>query len=151
MKPKQTNHTPDPGPAFLDRLRKHRPDGTDVPAGYFDQLHREMMQRVEHEASPLRTARTVRLRIGWRWTAAAAAIALLFGAFWWLQPTKSDVWSEVSDDALYAYVSEHLDDFETDEAFFDGEITFDELIDLESEAVESYLEEADWITSEDLY
>jgi hypothetical protein len=111
----------------LLRDLKQRGDGLQVPEGYFDQLDDAVFARLD--ASGERLPAADRAPRGWKvWvnvrtvTAAAATLALLLTAGWWLwqpTPTNSLATNSPEDEALElaaaeAYLNEHLMEFDAE-------------------------------------
>jgi hypothetical protein len=112
---------------FGPRMRelKSQGDGMKVPSGYFEQLDDAVFARLD--ASGERRMPPPEAVSGWRtWlnprtlTAAAASVALVAGALWWLRPIQPDAplatteVLELSPDMARAYVEENIMEFDED-------------------------------------
>lgn len=124
-----------------------------VPEGYFGQLPAAVLQRAEasgHTRLYVLKQRN-RHKPAYRW--AAAAIAVLLGAalyLWQPQPPQASL-ATLSSEEAEAYIIEHIGDFELNLILESGwpdeqagsEIDF--MPELAPDALEMYLEEADWL------
>ncbi len=103
---------------------KEKNDPHRLPDGYFDQLESSVFQRLEAEGLRVSVPET---KSGWsvwlspaRLAAAAAAVAVLITAVWWLRPTdtpaltQTDTLEEITPEMAEAYIQENILDFEED-------------------------------------
>ncbi len=103
---------------------KEKKDPHRLPDGYFDQLEANVFQRLEAEGLRVPIPET---KSGWsvwlspaRIAAAAAAVAVLITAIWWLRPTEesqltqTDTLEEITPEMAEAYIQENILDFDED-------------------------------------
>ena len=111
---------------FLQQ-QKQRPESMHVPADYFDQLEDAVFSKLESEGA-LRPALTARsggiLRALWkpRMWAAAAAVAVIAVASWWmirpqpLSPVPDEMYTEtLTEDEIEEYVIDNITEFDSEQ------------------------------------
>ena len=114
---------------------KSKGDPQRVPEGYFDQLESSVFQRLEQEG--LRVAITPERSIWSVWltparlTAAAAAITLLIGAIWWMQPkSQDDTMVQIPPSTEEEFTPEMAEDYIQSNIFdFEEELLASEFVD----------------------
>ncbi|MDX2280221.1 MAG: hypothetical protein NW218_11580 [Saprospiraceae bacterium] len=112
---------------FLLDLKK-REDGRKVPPGYFDQFDANLMQKIATSdiKRPGMAKQSPEKRMWASFTkprllmSIAAAMVLLFSAFWFLKPTTASeqvnpLALELSADDVEAYVLENIHDFDSEQ------------------------------------
>jgi len=106
---------------FLHRLRE-RGDGMEVPDGYFEQMQAEVLRRIREEDTKTGAATRPPLHVAHRrlgWMAAAAAVALLLIAGWWVfrpesVPAEDYAMAgvEIHQSDAAAYLEAHAEEFD---------------------------------------
>lgn len=111
---------------FLQQ-QKQRPESMHVPEDYFDQLEDAIFSKLESEGA-LRPALSARpggvLRALWkpRMWAAAAAVAVIAVASWWvlrpqpLAPVPEEIYTEtLTEDEIEEYVMDNITEFDSEQ------------------------------------
>ena len=137
MKEDINNELKDLSPWLSDLKRKGDPQR--APDGYFDQLENSVFQRLEQEGlrvevAPERSTWSVWLTPA-RLTAAAAAVTLLLGAIWWMQPQKqADIMAQTPSTMEEEFTPEMAEDYIQSNIFdFEEELLASEFADDDSE------------------
>ncbi len=133
MKEDINNEIKDLSPWLSDLKSKGDPQR--VPEGYFDQLESSVFQRLEQEGLRVELAPERSIWSVWftpaRLTAAAAAITLLIGAIWWMQPQKqNNIMVQIPTTTEEEFTPEMAEDYIQSNIFdFEEELLADELAD----------------------
>jgi hypothetical protein len=112
---------------FLQDLKK-KPDGRKTPAGYFDQLDDSVYKKIAESGAKRPGAMPKPIAKGLfasfvkprNLMTIAAAMVLLFSAFWFLKPTQvvepaQVVAVDLSEKELEDYMLEHIHDFDSEQ------------------------------------
>lgn len=143
-------------PTLAQLKAQHSAHRHQVPEGYFEQLPSAVLQRAKASSGRPRLyalKRPNRRRPSYRW--AAAAVAALLGAalyFWQPSPPPPQTsLASLSSEEVEAYIIEHIGDFELnlilESGWPDGQAgtEIDFMPELAPDALDIYLEEADWL------
>lgn len=103
--------------------QKKRGDGMDLPEGYFGDFEQRMMERLaetpraQKPSFEVKAANKHRWRIPRPYLAAAASVALLVAAWWFMRPTPASmpISTDLSAEDVQAYLLDNIHEFEVDQ------------------------------------